>query len=79
MNEEVAAAAAAATAAGAGGGDGEGEATNDLATYSLPGNAAEAASRAVLATGVLPPTAGESRSGRRGGRRGGKAQLTIRG
>jgi hypothetical protein len=79
LNEEVAAAAAAATAAGAGGGYDEGEATNDLATYSLPSNAAEAASRAVLATGVLPPTEGASRSGRRGGRRGGKAKLIIRG
>jgi len=77
LNEDVAAAAAAATAAG--GADGEGEATNDLATYSLPGNAAEAASRAVLATGVLPPTEGASRAGRRGGRRGGKSKLTIRG
>ena len=41
LNEEVAAAAAAATAAGAGGGDEDGEATNELASYSLPNNAAE--------------------------------------
>merc|ERR1712018_315524 len=42
LNEDVAAAAAAATAAGAG----DGEATNDLATYSLPADGADAASPA---------------------------------
>ena len=67
MNEEVAAAAAAAAEA-----NGGGDATNELATYSLPDEAAEAASRAVLATGVLPPIDGAGREGRRGGRRGGK-------
>merc|ERR1712106_68524 len=62
LNEEVAAAAAAATAAVVG--DGEGEASNELAAYSLPSDAAEAASRAVLATGVLPPSEEENRGGR---------------
>merc|ERR1711881_266516 len=66
LNEDVAAAAAAATAAGAG----DGEATNDLATYSLPADGADAASPAQLVTGVLPPPAQvPSRVGRKGGRR----------
>merc|ERR1711892_642961 len=72
LNEDVAAAAAAATAAGAGDGDGVSfpEATNDQASYSLP-------SQALLATGVLPPSTGGNRAGRRGARRGGKAKLTL--
>merc|ERR1711983_433969 len=65
LNEEVAAAAVAAT-----GGD-DGESSNELATYSLPDEAAEAASRALLATGVVPAVE-EGRAGRRGTRRGGK-------
>ena len=59
LNEEVAAAAAAATAAGAG--QEEGEAASDLVSYSQPSNSP-------LATGVLPPSAGGRRTGKRGGK-----------
>merc|ERR1712173_258835 len=77
LNEDVAAAAAAATAAGAG----DGEATNDMATYSLPADGADAASPAQLVTGVLPPPAQvPSRVGRKGGRRAGKGKkFSLRG